>query len=199
MNNKSSQFNTLFLDNGISFDISETTQIVLEHLAIDQGVTLHEMLNHLLSTSKTVQEIDHSITEEEIETKNEFNERFRNSLQDTVKNHHFTDDEIAILKKAYYFSQMMDKATVPQPTPHDKNRYKKYKNAIDTIEEMLILSNSADKEMLLSPLQRTYNLLIKSKMDIKKDYKKKMDNELSKISISNYSRKNIIESFTKSI
>jgi len=190
----------------ITSEAPRKMQFVIEYLAIEHGVTKDQMFRSLIYESesfinelKEMKEDSEEILRPKIETKEEFDKRFRCAIQDTVKNKVFSDNEISILKKAYYFSQMAEYATVPQPKPHDKARYKKYENAINTIDEMLTISNHIDTERLLRPLQETYNLLIKSKMDLKNHYKQKRNEELTKINLSDYAKKDIIESFKKSI
>ena len=181
-------------------------QFVIERLAIEHGVTKDQMLSSLFYESETflnvLKEINGDNEETlkpEIETKEKFDKRFRDAIQDTVKNKVFSDNEISILKEAYYFSQMAENVIIPQPKPHDKARYKKYENAINTIEEMLTISNHLDTEHLLRPLHETYNLLVRSKMDWKNYYKQEMNENLTKLNLSDYAKKNIIESFKKSI
>ena len=189
----------------ITTEITKKSVHVVERIAILRGTTYSEMLDYLLCTSPklnqfmTLEEINLIQCQPGIETEEEFDLRFRETIKDDVKNIEFSKSEIMILKTAYYFFQMREGESLIEERPHDKGRYKKYKNALDTIDEMLSLSNHLEKENILSKLYQTYELLVISRNDAKKTYLDKMNTELDKLNLTKYAKKSLTDTFQKSL
>jgi len=189
---------------GITLQQTNIEIKVIETIAIAHGETYDQAMERVMYESDTankaynkLHKVDPKIPN--IETDIEFDIRFKKAIHYDIKKYMPSDNEILILKEAYYYYKMSKSAIVPQPTPHDKKRYKKYKNAIDTIEEMLTISKYVDSETLLEQLKQTYNVLIQSKADIKKMYIQKMNEKLSTLKYSKYTNTNIIETFKNTL
>ena len=178
----------------LSTVITENTIASIENMAIIHGVTYQRMFDYLIASAiAETGKAAHPI--QKIESPEEFDFRFRNTISDAVKKIELTDSKIMILKKAYYFFKMRNEESVITEKPHDKGRYKKYENAINLIDEMLSIANQYEKEKIISGLYQVYDRLILSRNDVKKIYTEKMNNELSKLKLTEYAQNNLIEIF----